>query len=100
MLKHKIRDLREAAGMSKATLARAVGVTDVTVGYWESGAIKNIGADKLIKLANTFGLSVSDLLDDPLRDKPGLEWALSVSEEKVSQVTIANSIKARLEKMK
>lgn len=75
MLKHKIKELREAAGMNKAQLGRAVEVTDVTVGYWESGAIRNIGSDKLLKLAGVFGVSVSEMLEDPRKDKTGLEWA-------------------------
>lgn len=99
-LKHKIKELREAAGMNKAQLARAVGVSDVNVGYWETGSVKQIGSDKLVKLASTFGISVSELLDDPLKDKPGLEWVLTLSEEGVRSSIITSSIKAKLESMK
>lgn len=66
MLKTKIRTLRLDAGMNKAELARAVGVTDVSVHYWENGTIKNIGHQSLMKLAQTFGITVSELLDDPM----------------------------------
>lgn len=97
MLHLKIKQLREKSGMTKAQLSRAVGVTDVTVGYWESSAIKEIGSDKLLKLAGAFGISVSELLDDPLADKPGLEWALSVSEGGVSSEAISESVKTRLQ---
>lgn len=100
MLKHKIKELREAAGMTKADLSRAVEVTDVTVGYWESGEIKQIGSEKLLKLADVFGISVSELLDDPRADKSGLEWALSVSEGSDRPEVVTDSIKARLENLK
>lgn len=100
MLKHKIKELREAAGMNKAQLGRAVEVTDVTVGYWESGAIRNIGSDKLLKLAGVFGVSVSEMLEDPRKDKTGLEWALNLCEEDIRADVIGESINTRLENMK
>ena len=99
MLKDKIKALREAAEMNKAQLGRAVGVSDVTVGYWESGAIKTMSADNLLKLSGVFGLSVSEMLDDPLKDKPGLEWALSLCEEDIRADVIGESINVRLENM-
>ena len=100
MLNHKIKELRKAADMNKTQLAKAVGVSDVTISYWESGAIKQIGSDRLVSLANVFGLSVSELLDDPLKDKPGLEWALSLCEEDNRADVIGESINTRLENMK
>lgn len=66
MLKTKIRELRLNAGMNKAELARAVGVSDVSVHYWENGAIKQIGSDHLLSLAKVFNITVSELLDDPM----------------------------------
>ena len=36
------------AGLSKAALARRVGVSDVTISYWESGTIKQIGHERLL----------------------------------------------------
>lgn len=74
-LKEKIKELREAAGMNKAELGRKIGVSDVTINYWETGKVKSISSDNLLAVAGAFGLSVSELLDDPLQNKPGLEWA-------------------------
>lgn len=72
MLKTKIRTLRLDAGMNKAELARAVGVSNVNILYWETGAIKQIGHKRLMKLAEVFGITVSELLDDPmLKSKVG-----------------------------
>lgn len=99
MLKHKIKELREAAGMNKAQLGKLIGVSDVTVFYWEKGTIKNIGSNHLLSLGEAFGVSVSELLDDPRKDKPGLEWALSLSEEGISSEIITESIKKQLDSM-
>lgn len=68
-LKDKIKELREKSGMNKADLARAVGISDVTVGYWENGKIKTMTSDNLISLAGAFGILVSELLDDPLLEE-------------------------------
>ncbi|MCL7938845.1 helix-turn-helix domain-containing protein [Halomonas sp. ATCH28] len=62
----RILQLREAAGLTKADLARCIGVSDVTIGYWETGNIKQIGHERLLTLASAFGISVSELLDDPM----------------------------------
>lgn len=62
---------RERLGVTRAALARLVGVSDVSVHYWERGVIKQIGHNNLLALARVFGLTVSELLDDPmLGDKP------------------------------
>lgn len=107
MLKAKIKELREAAGMNKAQLGRAVGVSDVTVHYWESGAIKQVGSTHLLKLAEVLGVSVSELLDDPLKEKPGLEWAEARCKalqeqgfEKVRTDVLEREFNVRLENMK
>lgn len=61
----RIQALREEAGLSKAHVARVCGVSDVSVGYWENGTIQGIGHTHLVPLAGLFGLTVSELLDDP-----------------------------------
>ncbi len=40
LLGPRIKALREEAKLNKAALARRVGVSDVTISYWESGAIR------------------------------------------------------------
>lgn len=68
-LSERIKRLREAAGYTKAGLGKKLGTSDVTIGYWESGEIKSVSHLRLMKLAETFGITVSELLDDPLLDK-------------------------------
>lgn len=80
MLKDNIKKHRERHGLTKAALARLVDVSDVSVSYWESGHIKNIGSSHLLALGKVFGITVSELLDDELLDqplRPGLNWAIA-----------------------
>ncbi|MDC8802439.1 helix-turn-helix transcriptional regulator [Halomonas pacifica] len=60
----RIKQLRLHAQLNKAALARRVGVSDVTISYWESGAIKQIGHERLVALAEALGCPLSQLLDD------------------------------------
>lgn len=78
----RIKQLRLEAKLNKAALARRVGVSDVTISYWESGAIKQIGHERLVALAQALGCPLSALLDGettrpgplPLHRQPPLPW--------------------------
>ncbi|GGX91763.1 hypothetical protein GCM10007160_19060 [Litchfieldella qijiaojingensis] len=79
----RIKQLRQQANLNKAALARRVGVSDVTISYWESGAIKQIGHERLVALADALGCPLSELLDDrpppspkvlQLADTPPVPW--------------------------
>ncbi|MEC9481706.1 MAG: helix-turn-helix transcriptional regulator [Halomonas sp.] len=59
----RIKQLRVKANLSKAALARRVGVSDVTISYWESGTIRQIGHERLVALAEALDCSLSDLLE-------------------------------------
>lgn len=59
----RIKQLRLTARLSKAALARRVGVSDVTVSYWESGAIRQIGHARLVALAEALSCPLSMLLE-------------------------------------
>lgn len=59
----RIKQLRQQANLNKAALARKVGVSDVTISYWESGAIKQIGHERLVALAEALQCPLSRLLD-------------------------------------
>lgn len=59
----RIKRLRVQASLSKAALARRVGVSDVTISYWESGTIKQIGHERLLALAEALDCTLGDLLD-------------------------------------
>lgn len=59
----RIQRLRLRAKLSKAKLAREIGVSDVTISYWETGAIKQIGHKNLLALADALGCSLATLLE-------------------------------------
>lgn len=59
----RIKQLRVKANLSKAALARRVGVSDVTISYWESGTIRQIGHERLLALAEALDCALGDLLD-------------------------------------
>ncbi|WP_052383891.1 helix-turn-helix domain-containing protein [Litchfieldella xinjiangensis] len=70
----RIKRLRQQANLNKAALARRVGVSDVTISYWESGAIKQIGHERLVALSDALGCSLGELLANPA--KPSLPRVL------------------------
>ncbi|MEK3969499.1 LexA family protein [Paenibacillus sp. FSL H7-0323] len=58
---NNLKKLREERKLSKAELARRIGVSDVTVGYWETGkAEPRMG--KVEMIANVLGVVTDDLL--------------------------------------
>jgi transcriptional regulator with XRE-family HTH domain len=79
----RIKALRLEAKLNKAALARRVGVSDVTISYWESGAIKQIGHERLVALAKALECSLSRLIEGDqkhlaaplyLRRRPPAPW--------------------------
>lgn len=64
-LGERIAQLRREHGLSKAELGRRIGVSDVTVLYWEEGRIVQVGHLNLTALCRTFGCSADDLLGLP-----------------------------------
>lgn len=56
-----LRRLREQRNLSKSELARRIGVSDVTVGYWETGkAEPRMG--KVEMIASILGVTTDDLI--------------------------------------
>lgn len=51
----RIREAREAAGLTQAEVARRVGVSKQAVGQWESGDTRSIRGDNLLALARVLG---------------------------------------------
>lgn len=66
----RIKRLRQQANLNKAALARLVGVSDVTISYWESGAIKQIGHERLVALSEALKCPLSELLADQPQSSP------------------------------
>ena len=60
----RIRQAREAAQLSQAEFARAVGVSRATTSRWESGVIEQITFDKLAKISMITGKPVGWIVDD------------------------------------
>lgn len=62
----KLMELRTQRGMSRAAVAREIGVTEAAVQYYETGQ-RGPRDEIKVKLANLFGVSVLDLFytDNP-----------------------------------
>ncbi len=84
----RIKELRLEANLNKAALARRVGVSDVTISYWESGAIRQIGHERLVALAQALDCPLSRLLEGGrehhpapliLRRQPPAPWQNSTA---------------------
>lgn len=65
----RIRLLRERLSLAKVDVARLVGVSDVAVHHWESGAALPKGKN-LLRLAGALGCSPGYLLGDSLNRVP------------------------------
>ena len=53
----KLRELRDARGLTQREVVNAVGVTEATVSRWESGHINNMRRDKIEGLAKVLHVS-------------------------------------------
>lgn len=59
----RIAAARAAVGLSQEDLARAIGVSYITVNRWENGKILTIGSDNITSLSATLGKSPAWLID-------------------------------------
>lgn len=66
----KITQAREARGIKKSELARMVGVSAPTVTDWESGEIKKIDGENLLKLSAALGVTADWLLNGSVKSQP------------------------------
>ena len=57
-----IRVRRKSLGLTLLDVAKKVGVSEATVQRWETGSIKNMGQDKIIKLADALLLTPAELM--------------------------------------
>lgn len=58
----KIHDLRISRGLTLEEVGNYVGVSKATVLKWESGKIKNMRRDKIVRLAEILGTSPGELI--------------------------------------
>ncbi len=66
----KIKRLREARGWTPYRLASEVGTSDTYVAKLEKGIIRSPGAAMLMKLAETLGVTVNDLVSPEAPNSP------------------------------
>lgn len=71
MLQKNLATLRKQKGMSQEMLARQLNVVRQTVSKWEKG-LSVPDADMLIRIADLFDVSVSELLGDEITVQPAL----------------------------
>lgn len=57
-----IKSNRAKKGLTLAEIAKYMGVTEATVQRWESGNIKNIKYERLVKLSNILGIDPAELM--------------------------------------
>ena len=96
-LGQRVKELREQLGVSQQTLAEQLKVSRPTISQIENGERK-ISADELIKLSETFNLSVENLLD--LEKQPEVILKESKKREKMKPQIRINVPQKNLEKFK
>lgn len=62
---NKIKARRVELGLTLEDVAQAVGVGRSTVQRWESGLIRNMGRDKIARLASVLQISPVELVPSP-----------------------------------
>lgn len=58
---YKIREVREAKGMTQAELARISGISRVTISALENGVVRNTTSKTLLKLAEALETTVDHI---------------------------------------
>ncbi len=79
----KLKNLRELAGMSQVELAGTIGISSVMISQYENGK-KMPSRETVKKIAETFGISSSDLIGDNINDDP------------IDEITILNRAAKRM----
>ena len=80
-LSQKIYELRTGSGLSQLDLAEKLGVSRQSVSKWETGqAVPDL--DKLIRLADLFGISVDELVREGERPAPPEPQVVYVAEQR------------------
>lgn len=92
MLHIRIRELRQARGLSQVELAKKLGVTKQSVSNWENDNIQP-SVEMLVKLARCLCVTTDSLLD--MDDRAFLE-VTGLSETEIAHIQqIIEDIKAR-----
>ncbi len=83
--KDLVRIQRKNIGKTLEEVANIVGVTKATVQRWESGEIKDIRRDKLVKLAHALETTPDYLMNWPMDRKSQVEIARHIKECRLKQ---------------
>ena len=59
----RIRQMREARGLTQAELGQRAGVTAAAVSQWENRQTKGLKGSSLIRAAEALGVEVKDLME-------------------------------------
>lgn len=102
-----IKALRMQKGLTLEQVGNAVGVGKSTVRKWEVGSIKNMGRDKIVKLAAVLGVSPSDLLgfspeaqiENIRAEIEELQQALQTEPEGENREDLAEALDAKTEEL-
>ena len=95
-LAEKLLSLRTEKGMSQEDLAEQLGVSRQSVSKWETGqSVPDL--DKIIKLADLFGVSVDELVREGERPQPPEPKVIYVEREQKPERTTAHTIGVVLE---
>lgn len=76
-MKDIIKNRRSELGLTLEDVARQVGVNRATIMRWETGAIQNLGRDKIAALAAALHVTPEYLLG--WTDEPGLQMETSLA---------------------
>jgi transcriptional regulator with XRE-family HTH domain len=81
----RLRQLREAAGLTQIQLALRVGVTQGTIANWERGA-RLPQLENLVRISNILGCGIDELLGlgaEP-EPAPGPEYTITAEEGRIN----------------
>lgn len=87
----KIKSRRLELGLTLEDVAKAVGVGRSTVRKWETGMIKNMGRDKIAKLASVLNMDPVEFV--PISNQ--LSTRLSVEDEELALLWGGASLQAK-----
>lgn len=92
-LGRRIKSARRAQSLTQERLAETVGISLSFLGHIERGSRK-ASLDTLVKLANTLGESLDDLLKDSLNAKPkeSAKAPIEALDDQVENVDILNEL--------
>ena len=86
----RITIAREAKGLTKSELARAVKVSHATINDWENGDIKTIKGENLVNVCRVLGMTESYLLSgiEPQIDAPNEARSLGLEAETAAELRL------------